>query len=160
MWQKGCTHHTSHRPSPPDAYGRAATDVGNTLRDAKSADPPVERPTKFERAIKLKTAYAHNRRREVVSPNSASAALECSETRWRTQGQRRRITARISAAGETGYDNPSGQRLTALLPFPQWCPSPVPYRSSPSPVSCPSAPKLATSSTKAFLLTQLYILVY
>jgi hypothetical protein len=68
------------------------------------------------------------------------------------QGQRRRITARVSAAGETGCDNPSGQRLTALLPFPQCCPSPVPYRSSPSPVSCLSAPKLATSSTKAFFI--------
>jgi hypothetical protein len=45
------------------------------------------------------------------------------------RGQRRRITARISAIGETGCDNPSGQRLTALLPFPRGCPAPVPYRS-------------------------------
>jgi hypothetical protein len=68
------------------------------------------------------------------------------------QGQRRRITARVSADGETGSDNPSGQRLTARLRFPQCCPSPVPYRSSPSPGSCLSAPKLATSSTKAFFI--------
>jgi hypothetical protein len=34
------------------------------------------------------------------------------------QGQRRRITARVSAAGEKGCDNPRGQRLTAPLPFP------------------------------------------
>jgi hypothetical protein len=67
MWQKGCTHHTSHRPSPPDAYERAATDVGNTLRDEKSADLPVERPTKFERAIKLKTAYAQSTERSGIT---------------------------------------------------------------------------------------------
>ena len=82
-WQKSCTRYTSHRPSAPDAYRRAATDVGNTPQHEKSADLPVERPAKFERSnLRL---LMHNRWREVVSHNSASAALECSRTRWRTR---------------------------------------------------------------------------
>jgi hypothetical protein len=55
------------------------------------------------------------------------------------QGQHRRITARVSAAGETGCDNPSGQRLTALHPFPQCFP-----------LLCPTAPLLRLCH--AFLL--------
>jgi hypothetical protein len=39
-----------------------------------------------------------------------------------------------------------------LLPFPRGCPAPVPYRSSPSLVSCPSAPKLAMSVAKSFFI--------
>jgi hypothetical protein len=107
--------------------------------------------------------FMHNRWREVVAHNSASAALECSKTRWRTQGQRRRITARVSAAGETGSDNPNGQRLTALLPFPQAVPFPrlchallLPSCSEhPSSADAPTASRygaLAMSSSKNFLI--------